>query len=169
MGRDKAFVNVAGRPLAVIAADALTGAGAVEVLAVGGDGAALRALGLEPVPDLHPGAGPLGGVITALERAVGEWVVVLACDLPHVTAAAVAAVAAARGDDIDAVVPTDDDHTHVLLAAYRRSCLVPFTAALAEGERSLRRALAPLAVRTLTLDDPRWAWNANRPEDLDQT
>src|SRR5205085_1408893 len=77
-------------------ADALRAAGADPVVAIGGDEPALRALGLTVVADAHPGEGPLGGIITALE-ALGEraeLVAVLACDLVDPDPAAIRDVVA---------------------------------------------------------------------------
>jgi molybdopterin-guanine dinucleotide biosynthesis protein A len=185
MGTDKAFLWIRGRPLATIALEALQGAGATEVLAVGAAGPpvlmALASLGFIPVSDRHgrSGLGPLAGIVTALETATEEVVVVLACDLPTVEAAAVRAVLGAleadgregshvRGDaGKDAAIPEVDGHLQVLLAAYRRStCLPVLRDALEAGERAVHRALGDLAVVRVELDNPRWAENVNRPEDL---
>ena len=92
MGTDKALVEVDGRALALRVADALRAAGASRVVAVGGDLERLQALGLEAVPDLHPGEGPLGGILTALAATDQDVVVVLACDLPAADPSAITAV-----------------------------------------------------------------------------
>jgi molybdopterin-guanine dinucleotide biosynthesis protein A len=167
MGRDKALLESRGRPLAVVARDALIGAGAAEVLAVGGDGEAMARLGFRHVVDLWPGQGPLGGVVTALRAAVHEVVVVLACDLPDVAPAAVTAVLAAL-DSADAAIPDVDGRRQVLMAAYRRTCLVPLEAALDAGERALRDAVRRLAAAPVDLADPRWVRNVNVPGDLEE-
>ena len=85
MGRDKALIEVDGVPMARRVADALEEGRADPVLCIGGDQAALEALGLEFLADDRPGEGPLGGLLTALEWAEGmPWdaVVVSACDHP---------------------------------------------------------------------------------------
>src|SRR5438552_9917188 len=46
------------------------------------------------IPDLHPGAGPIGGIVSALKSA-GKAVFVLAGDLPRITPGVVRAVAGA--------------------------------------------------------------------------
>ena len=187
MGRDKAFVEVDGRPLVALAADALLAAGAAEVLVVGGDRQALGALGYTVVPDRYPGEGPLGAVLTAFAAAREPLVAVLACDLPRVAGAGVAAVVAGlRADEtLGAVVPVSGDRTPAagttlsvpsqrhearlepLHAAYRVPvCRVPFTDAFLSGERAVHAALAEVRVRTLRLADDRWLANANTPEDL---
>jgi molybdopterin-guanine dinucleotide biosynthesis protein A len=174
MGTDKAFLTVPDdarhRPLARIAIDALRDAGATEVLAIGGDGDRLRTVvdgGLRHVDDRWPGEGPLGGITTGLAAAREPIVVVLACDLPHVTADAVRAVLEGMEFGADAAAPVDADGTrHVLLAAYRRTCRTMFEAAMAVGVRAPREALEGLNVVDVRLADPSWADNANTPADL---
>ena len=166
MGRDKALLEIRGRPRVAAARDALVGAGAAEVVAVGGDGEALARLGFRHVVDRWPGDGPLGGVVTALRAAVHEVVVVLACDLPDVEPAAVIAVLAALGS-ADAAIPEVDGRRQVLLAAYRRTCIVQLEAALAAGERALRDAVRRLAVAPVELADARWVHNVNVPGDIE--
>src|SRR3954469_13656774 len=125
MGRDKAFAELHGRPLVLVAARALREAGRERLAAVGGDGAALAALGLEPVADDHPGEGPLGGLLTALRWATTPTVVVLSCDLVALGAREVGAVlggltAAPRAD---VAAPQRGGQAQLLTAAYRRTSL----------------------------------------------
>ena len=187
MGRDKALVEVGGRPLVMLAVDALAAAGAAEVLVVGGDRQALGALGLTVVPDRYPGEGPLGALLTAFAVAREPMVAVLACDLPRVHAGGVAAVVAALAADetLAAVVPVSGDRSPAhgttlsvpsrrhearlepLHAAYRVSaCREPFGDAFLSGERAVHAALAEVRVRTLRLADDGWLANANTPADL---
>jgi molybdopterin-guanine dinucleotide biosynthesis protein A len=166
MGTDKALLQFGGRAMAAIARDALVGAGAADVLAVGGDAAALTALGLRAVPDRWPGEGPLGGVIVAMHEARHDVVVVLACDLPRIEAAAVTALVHGLGD-ADAAVPAVDGRPQVLVAAYRRACVGALEQARAEGVRRLRDAVGRLRVADVALADPGWVRNVNQPADLE--
>lgn len=86
MGRDKALVELDGRPMVRLVLDALADASIAPRVVVGGDAARLSAIDVEVVPDVFPGAGPLGGVVTALEHFVldAAHVLVVACDLPDV-------------------------------------------------------------------------------------
>jgi molybdopterin-guanine dinucleotide biosynthesis protein A len=164
MGRDKALLPVGGRPLALIAAAALRDAGAREVLAVGGDQAALEALGLLWIPD--DGRHPLDGMVAALRSLSDDVVVVLACDLPFVVGDAIRAVVDGLGD-ADVALPVAGKHDQVLLAAYRRApALAAAEDALADGAQAPRDLLASLSVHRLELADPQWAANANTPADL---
>ena len=89
MGTDKAFVELGGVAIAERVAAALEAAGCAPVLLVGGDDALLAPLGAADRGRRLAGRGPGGGVLTALRTADDELVVVAACDLPLLDAAAV--------------------------------------------------------------------------------
>jgi molybdopterin-guanine dinucleotide biosynthesis protein A len=150
MGRDKALVEVDGVAMAERVASALRGAGARDVGRIGSD-----------VPDLYPGAGPLGGIITALRWAGDEDVVVAPCDMPWIEAAHVAALIGALSDDVDVAV--SQQH---LFAAWQPSALTALEAAFAAGERAPKRALARLRVRAVELGDGAWSRDVDSPQDL---
>ena len=168
MGRDKALVEVGGRPLAVGVAEVLLDAGADEVFTVGGDLDALRALGLQALADDHPGEGPLGGLLTALRRASNAMVAVLACDLPALEPQVIRRVVAALDADTHAVcaVPVRDGRLEPLHGAWRRSGRPQLQAAFDQGERAMHRAVAPLAVVEVLGIDPAVLADANSPADL---
>jgi molybdenum cofactor guanylyltransferase len=176
MGRDKALVELGGRPLALIAADALRAAGANRVVVVGGDGDGLGALGLEVHPDDHPGEGPLGAIVTALgldsstDRPLDPTgiVMVLACDMPTIDADTVAAVVGtlAAHPDADGAVPVLDGRRQILTAAYRRRLRPHLAAAFAAGERAPRRALEGVEIVEVDGLDPDRLADVDRPADL---
>lgn len=168
MGTDKALLPVHGQPLAKRTADVLLAAGAAEVRVVGGDADALSALGLEVVADDHPGAGPLGALVTALAAATEEIVMVLACDLVDARPAAIEAVVAALAADARAAwaAPVSDGRRQLLHAAYRRSHRSHWSEAFTRGERSLWRPASLVPGVELSSIDPRWLRDADTPEDL---
>lgn len=165
MGRDKALLAVDGRALALAATSALRAAGAQRVLAVGGDRPALEDLGLEVVPDLHPGEGPLGGILTALAASADEVVVVLACDLPDVSADGVRAVVLALGE-ADVAAPARGDRFELLHAAYRRRVAAQLGERFDAGERAVHRACAGLDVVGVEGLEDRWLTDVDEPADL---
>ena len=167
MGADKALLEVRGRPLAAVARDALLRAGAVEVLAVGGDADRLAGLGLRPVPDRHPGQGPLGGLVSGLAAVRTPVAVALACDLPAVDAATVRRVLHAlvsTGGDV--AVPVLDRGREPLAAAWTAGAAQALADAYDGGERSVARALAPLRVVEVRGLDPVALADADEPGDL---
>jgi molybdopterin-guanine dinucleotide biosynthesis protein A len=169
MGRDKATLEVEGVAMAVRVADALRAAGAAEVVAIGGDAAALGRLGLAVHPDDEPSRGPLGGTLTALGIATRPLLAVLGCDLVAPSAVAIRATVAAllaRPDAIGAVPVADGHHqwTHAVWRTERaREAL---GAAWQDGARSLRRAAGDLAVVEVPDLDPAALADADTPDDL---
>ena len=188
MGRDKALIEVDGRPLAARVADAVVEAGAGAVVAVGGDLAALRAAGLAAVPDDEPGAGPLVGVVTALAvagsggatarregaapvaaRPSDDIVFVAACDLVDPSPAAIAAtVRALAGSEAgDVAVPLVDGRRQWVHAAWRRHARAPLAAAFEAGERAIHAAVAASGMRVVDVTlDARAVADADAPADL---
>jgi len=171
MGRDKALVPIDGVALARRVADALVAGGCSRVLAVGGDGPALVALGLEPVPDRWPGEGPLGGLATALGAAnEGDVLVLAPCDLLHPSAAAVATLLAALdGPEVEAVSVRVGDRVQWLPSAWRVTAgRAAQVAALVDGgDRRLDAVAAVVGpgVRTVDLNSADVA-DADTPSDL---
>lgn len=137
--------------------------------------------GARVVLDRYPGTGPLGAVVTALEAASGSPVLVLAADMPHVSARLVAALAArhagAPGPEDraghDATVPRSLHGPEPLCAVYGPSALRPLRAAFASGNLSIRHALERLRVRVMPVEavaaigDPALLFrNINSPAEL---
>jgi molybdopterin-guanine dinucleotide biosynthesis protein A len=92
-GRPKGLlVGPDGLPLVVRLASLLSGVGVPCVLV--GEHPAYAHLGLATVADAAAGAGPLGGLVAALERAGSGVLVALACDMPFVTPALLRALLA---------------------------------------------------------------------------
>jgi molybdopterin-guanine dinucleotide biosynthesis protein A len=164
MGRDKAAVEVRGRPMGALVVEALRGAGLSPVFAVGGIGVA----GSELVADHgQPPRGPMAGIVAALERAEGAGasvVVVLACDLPDATPAGIRSVVAALQAAPDALVavPVLDGRSEPLHAAWRVGALRRLTS----GEASVHRVIAGLPHVEVPGLDPAWLRNVNSPDDL---
>lgn len=167
MGRDKAFLDPGGRPLVRVAVDALVDGGAADVVVVGGDGEALGELGLTVVADRWPAQGPLGGVVTALDRPGRDTVVIVACDHPATVGEAVASVAAAlAASDADVAVPVVDGRRQWMHAGWTRRAAPALARAFDAGVRSLHGAAGSLRVVDITGGDPAWYADLDRPSDV---
>ncbi len=164
MGRDKALVEVDGVAMVVRVANALRAAGCQPVFAVGGDRAALEALGIEFVTDAYPGEGPVGGVITAL-AACDTAVVVVACDVPYLTVHTVCALLRGGGAAHATVAVTD--RVQPMCALWSRSALGHLREAFAGGERRLLAVLDQLEILQIPAN-PQDLANVNAPGDLPQ-
>jgi len=86
MGRDKAWLAVGGQSLLARQVRLLRDAGACEVFISGRAGADYGALGCRVLTDRFPGAGPLAGIEVALDAASAPLLLVLAVDMPHMSA-----------------------------------------------------------------------------------
>lgn len=133
----------------------------------------LAELGLRPVFDRHPGAGPLAGLDAALTDHARPWLLAVAGDLPTVQPAVLDLLLAARGDDVDAVVARVGGYPEPLLALYGRAAGPVVAAALAAGRLRTSAILDRLRVRwldeaTVRAVDPTLASfaNLNHPEQL---
>ncbi len=149
MGTDKALIDVDldGEPMAARVLVASILAGATEVLAIGGNQTELAGLGWSYVTDLWPGEGPLGGLITALERAEWPIVVILACDHPDIDPDEVRAMVEAlvSNEAVDAAIPVLEGHPYITHSVWRKQCIGTLRAAFDTGERAPSAVLRRLA------------------------
>jgi len=152
-GADKASLVVGGariveRQLAALASVSN------DVRIVANEGARYADLGVRLVPDAVAGAGPLGGLYTALIDARHDRVLVLACDLPFVPAAFLErlAIESGAGEQVDAVVPRSARGLEPLCAVYRKDCAGRARAQIARGDLRMTALLAALRVRELGHD-----------------
>ena len=163
-GTDKALALHGGVAMAACMINILRDAGASDVITVGGPD---RGLDVAHRPDLYPGEGPLGGLLTVLAQPRQAVIVVVACDMPYLNAATVRRLAqtAHQHPTSDAVVARTD-RREPMCAAYRaESCRLVAERLFAANVRSLQEFLGCLKVVELVLDDFGEVRNVNSPED----
>jgi len=148
MGRDKAFLELGGVPLVIRTARLVESvAGPPTVI---GNADAFRPLGLRAIDDEWPGAGPLGGIATALRASSAPWSLVVACDLPHLTKAWLDFLAArALASDAAAVLPMNTRGAEPLCAMYHQRCEPAIREALEHGTRKVTDGLRSLLVEMI--------------------
>jgi molybdopterin-guanine dinucleotide biosynthesis protein A len=171
MGTDKALLEVDGVPMAKRVADALLEGGCDDVVCIGGDRAALKGLGLRATADDHPGEGPLGGLLTALENADSyheHYIVVSACDHPWLTGDAVADLITGVmvGGELAQAGGTEGERPPLFFAAKVHPTLGVVRDLFASGERSLRWFGARLRVMYVNTIPPEVLRDVDSPEDL---
>jgi molybdopterin-guanine dinucleotide biosynthesis protein A len=105
------------------------------------------------VADLVPDAGALGGLYTALMEAQTDQVLVLACDMPFLTASFLTCIIE-RGRRADAAVPRDaEGRLHPLCASYSRRAAGHIAAQIAGRHLRIADALIGLAIREIGPED----------------
>ncbi|HVI77089.1 MAG TPA: molybdenum cofactor guanylyltransferase [Candidatus Acidoferrum sp.] len=175
MGTDKAFVTLDGRTLLQRALE--TARSITPDVWIVGDPAKYASFA-PCVPDLHPNCGPLGGIHAALRSSQTELNLMLAVDLPFVTAGLLQfVVARANSSELARVtVPRAAGRLQPLCAVYRRD----FAAAAEQAFREKRYKIDALfdAQRTDIIEEdvlesagfpPMLFRNLNTPEDLAHT
>lgn len=164
MGSDKAFVEFAGSPLVAQPMRALNMA--EQLVAIGGDRAALESLGVSYHPDATESAGPAMAIVDGA-RQLGDaalpTTVVLACDLPLIDAATVTRLVDIRvRTGADLVVALNQGRPQWLASAWRHQSLMTRRAQPSMSIRALLHDLSvcyvvdpSLSVTTLDADNPK--------------
>jgi molybdenum cofactor guanylyltransferase len=171
MGQDKAWLELGGQPLIRRAVSTVRDSGIQEVLISGRAGTDYSILGCPVLLDLEPGCGPLGGIERALATATAPLVLVVAVDLPGVTAAFLRQLAA-QCDPLTGAVPKLRGELEPLAAIYPKRCHFIVRDCLLKCRRAARDfadvCLCEHAVRTFAVSgtDARCLHNWNSPADV---
>ena len=162
MGCDKALLPFRGGTLVESVARAVELATGSAVLV--GNPQVYRHLGYPAIPDLYPGAGPLGAILTAFDHSSADWNVVAACDMPELSGEFLRLLVDAA--DGDAVVPMGPSgRLEPLCAVYHRRSRPVLERAFGRGRRSVRAALEDLRVTLVSVPEVSPFQNVNTPED----
>lgn len=132
----------------------------------------------QPVPGPNAGVqAPIVGLYTALKTSSAEWVLVLAADLPFVSAELLKLLSDCRTDELDAVVPIQPDgRRQPLCSLYRRvTCLDAVREVLTGDDLSFSALLAKVQVGDVATPKYRYLsgyesmfLNVNTPDDLER-
>jgi molybdopterin-guanine dinucleotide biosynthesis protein A len=126
----------------------------------------------ELVRDRYPDHGSLGGIYTAIVDSPCERTLVVACDMPFLSAPLLEHMA---GIDADLVIPRTDRGYEPLCAIYSKACAAPIQARLEKGE--LAASVLPQGVKVaeigpeaLAVYDPDGLLfvNVNTPHDCER-
>lgn len=143
IGREKAMLELAGRPLVEHAIK--SAANVFEKVYLSGP-PELESMGLPVVPDRHQGVGPLAGILSGLEAVTTPWLFALPCDSPFIPEAFFRGMAALISDH-EVVVPMNQGFYEPTHALYSK-VLVPLMEKLIDsGERKIKLLYAAARVR----------------------
>jgi molybdenum cofactor guanylyltransferase len=176
MGRDKALVELAGKPLIAWALDVLRGAGLAARIA----GARTDLSAFAPVvPDEAVDAGPLGGVCSALRQTERDWAVFVTIDQPLMTAGFVMALLEyARNGDAAATVASVGGVAQTFPAVVRRGALAVLEGKMEQGQLGCMAAFRAAGLLVVAAEEivpqesrcliDRRFTNVNTAEDLER-
>jgi molybdopterin-guanine dinucleotide biosynthesis protein A len=162
MGRDKALLPLGPATMVEeIAAQVRGAAGNVTLI---GPVEKYVHLGLPILPDAVENCGPIGGLHTALLTTQAEWNVLVACDMPEVSAAFLKRLLeAAEATDADCVVPEHQGKINPLCAVYHRRLLPAVKAAVDLKLFKMQDFIATLRALRWPVFDARPLQNVNTP------
>jgi molybdopterin-guanine dinucleotide biosynthesis protein A len=130
MGRDKALLPLNGLTLVEVLAGLVKSA--AKTVRLIGPPDRYESLGFPVVADSVENCGPLGGVYTALSITRADWNLIVACDMPGLTADFLEnLLRAAEASEADCVVPAGTRGVEPLCAVYHRRCRTQAASAIA--------------------------------------
>jgi molybdopterin-guanine dinucleotide biosynthesis protein A len=150
-GRDKGALIVEGLPILDRQMAALSQV-ADEVMLVVSEQMPPPRADVRIVRDRVSASGPLGGLDAALAAARHDTLVLIACDMPFVSAGLLGHLLALTSE-ADAVVPRTERGYHPLCAAYTRACQPAIAVHLARGQLRMVEFLADVRVRVVGGDE----------------
>ncbi len=178
MGRDKSALPVDGEPLWQRQLATLRATDPAELFISGKSDGPYANAGVEILADEFPDCGPLGGIATALRRCKSDRLLVLAVDMPAMTAEFLCSLLAESRRSAKGIVPSvaadgrRPARFESLAAVYPGAALPVADDCLRAGERKLEGFVRTLAARTLVTIFPveaaatRLFTNWNSPGDI---
>ena len=172
MGRDKAGVLINGEPLWQRQLATLRATAPRELFISGKPDGPYADAGVEIVSDITPDCGPLAGFEAALRRASHPLVLVLAVDLPAMTADFLSALVCEATVSSKGCVTRDEHWFEPLAAVYPHTCLPLATECLLSEDRSMQRFVrlaaeqGHISIRELAENERTLFRNVNRPSEL---
>jgi len=170
MGANKAFLDFSGQTLLARALSALSAV--CKTVTIVGDPAIFSSFG-RVVADVFPGCGPLGGIHAALTNSSAELNLMLAVDLPFVSAELLNfLLRTAETADALVTVPRTSKGFQPLCAVYRRDFVGVAEQALRAQNYKIDATFATVSVRVV--EEPELSaagfseknfFNINTPED----
>lgn len=121
-------------------------------------------LGLATLADRYRDCGPLGGICTALQTTTADWNLIVACDMPGITADfLVDLLGAAESAECDCLLPVESGR-HPLCAVYHRRAAAEAKCRVLRNELKMHDFVASLR----TVEFPcaaAFVENINTPQD----
>jgi molybdopterin-guanine dinucleotide biosynthesis protein A len=155
MGQNKALMPFHGQPLVQRIYERMK-AIADEIILTTNQPDEYAFLQIAMAPDVMPGKGALGGLMTAFQRAAQPLVAVVACDLPFVNPGLIVFEKdlLLKNDMANAVIPLSAGGLEPMHAVYRRAvCLDSVRNALERGEMRVTSWLDSVPKQVLTETD----------------
>jgi len=168
MGRDKALLQVEGKPLLDRAVEFCRLF--CEEVFISSDLEEHEKEGIRRISDEQKNCGPMGGIYSCLKRSSTDWNFVLSVDAPFVEIDFVRFLLN-NSDEFEAVVPLHSGKKEPLIALYHRNTLAVFRSMLEEGNYKMHFLLEKVSTHFVEAEEwlekyPKLFENLNYPDDL---
>ena len=173
MGRDKAFVELAGIPMIQWVISSLVAQCSAKAIIISNEPEKYSQFGLPVYPDVIPGMGPLSGLFTAFTVTGADRVMIAPCDSPFISPDVIKFILNYPDGGADAVIPFVDGREQGMLAVYSRGAVDRFAERIASASMMFDEFRLGLDRIFITEDelrvvepDLRTFLNVNAPGDL---
>jgi len=150
-GEDKSIYIHEGRPLISHVIDVIKPV-FEDVVLIANDSEKFSFLGLDVIPDIIPGLGPIGGIYTALEKIDCSRVFIFPCDMPFLNTEFVRYMS--RIPDLyDVIVPRAGEFFQPLHAIYSKKCLSKIKKQIDDKDYKMSAIFEGLNIRIVGEDE----------------
>lgn len=149
MGRNKAFLPLAGKPMVQHVIDAASEL-QLPLILIANDIDRYGVFELPVYADLKPGGGALGGIYTAMIASETPSVLCLACDMPFVRPNLLRYLIDQCTDAVDVIIPQVGGRLQPLHAVYHRNVIPIIEKQLAQNSFAIYDFLALVRISTIT-------------------
>ncbi len=120
------------------------------------------------VEDIILEAGPIAGIHAGLVHSKTENNIIVSCDVPLITTQLLTTLIRHKEEDVDVVQFEAMGETIPLIALYKKRCIYACREALDKSQRSLRKLITTLKVKTIKVTEKELfsVANINTKEDL---
>ncbi len=148
MGTNKALLKIDGTTIIERAVSVLCSV-FDEVIIIANDPAPYSFPGIKVYPDIHAGAGSLGGLHTAIIKSASPFTFVTACDMPFLDADCIKRLLSLPRQGYDALVPFIGGRFHPMHGLYSNSCAGVAETMIREGNLRINSMLEKIHVKRL--------------------
>jgi len=147
MGKDKATLVLDSEPL-IRRVHGVAREVFDHIIVVSNDHTVLPGMSIPIIKDVVPVQSPLTGIVSALIHTGADYVFVLACDMPFLSAKAMKHILNnISGEDI--IIPKTDKGYEPLHAIYNRSCISYVLNVIGRGGHKVRDIFPYLSIKTV--------------------
>ena len=164
------LVDESGQPIIVHLINQMRLAGIEDIVIAANDPAPYRDLGVQTIPDLKQGTGPIAGIAEVLKhyRDQCDGTMFIPCDVPNMTARELITLREAFVHSTENIVfaETDDFFWHPLCAVVHNDMATQITLAIVRGQRKVQDLWRQLGAKSVKFAEAEAFMNINSFSDV---